>query len=1103
MKNARDIMPKTRYCDILCFVETWMFNDFKLAPLWLQNYNIVSSKATKDFTKGRSKGGIIIALSKDLYEYKVLKKCDEFVIIFVSLTDSNLKFILVVVYFNPIGDIKSYLNNLYENVNDASILYPNSPIYIGGDYNARIGNLNTVDEDILIGTNVNNCERKSNDMFVNTRGRACIERLSNNGFIVLNGRSVSDRPAAYTYYGARGFSVIDLVVCDIANLNTVKDFKVLDIPTLSDHLPISLSIICTIKYIGNNNHNRNYVKWNKIHKQKYVSALVPLSLDINSSSIDIADYNLKYNIKTAADKAGMKKRTFTVSRTYKTPWFDKECQRLKRNIKKCIRKAKKSNFNEIDKSLILQSKSNYKKTISKKRSLYESKVTREFGNCRNSTEFWTVVNKYRNKYKSNTNEISRTIWQNYFTDQYPARSIFYVDLIDVRHPYLDADITLEEIDFSLNNCKLKKTPGSDGIQNEFFKNLSPNYRIFIKDFFNKILYEETIPLSWSELLVCMLHKKGNTKNPDNYRTISLVNSITKIFTFILYNRLTVWANHSKVLPESQSGFRKSRGCSDNIFILNAMINIRLCKPKQKLFTFFIDFIKAFDSVNHNLLWSKLFKLGVSSKIIRIIKNLYDKAVISIIGKDGITEKIELTQGVLQGEILSPLLFALFISDIDEFFYENNARGVSINHAKEIISIAYADDLILLSDCVQNLISKIKILEEYCRLNKLAVNKSKSKIMIFHKGKLKRLPIFIYEGESIEVAKEFSYLGITFSSSGLFNKNLQLKLNSSRAAIKAINYIIHACKSESWQSNNNLFKALSSSILLYSSENWGLRYLKEIDKFQTTFFKLLLNLPKYCPNYALKIETNCLPLSWSLLRNTLNWLNKIHSMEDYRLPKICLYKLVDISTKKNCTINSKYNWIMQLNEILETYKLFDNITILNLANFIESKETILEKYRLAIETVNWHRLEVTENMQIYKTVAFSSGLNTLLLQKFDLYSLRLLIQIRLLTNSLGRIWFEQTYHRFYLNENCEICYQPGSGGIMHFLADCPAFTSLRMKMISSIKLGKHKLEVNNSTNYRDVFIAVLSDCSYNNVKVFINYVRCAFKLREKILNHESC
>ena len=97
----------------------------------------------------------------------------------------------------------------------------------------------------------------------------------------------------------------------------------------------------------------------------------------------------------------------------------------------------------------------------------------------------------------------------------------------------------------------------------------------------------------------MLHKKGSQNDPETYRGIALINSCAKLFTLVLLERMTVHCENNNILPERQAGFRRLRSCTDNIFILNSIIQIHL---RLKVFVAFVDFKSAFDTINHNLLW---------------------------------------------------------------------------------------------------------------------------------------------------------------------------------------------------------------------------------------------------------------------------------------------------------------------------------------------------------------------------------------------------------------------------------------------------------------------------------------------------------------------
>ncbi|XP_050509001.1 uncharacterized protein LOC126886189 [Diabrotica virgifera virgifera] len=147
----------------------------------------------------------------------------------------------------------------------------------------------------------------------------------------------------------------------------------------------------------------------------------------------------------------------------------------------------------------------------------------------------------------------------------------------------------------------------------------------------------------------MIHKKGSIDNPSNYRGIALMSCVEKIFTQVLLNRLNEWTDNNNIIPEIQSGFRKHRSCTDNVFVLNSIIQSRLRLKKRKVFVAFVDYNRAFDSVSHNLLWQKLYNIGVSGRIILLLRNIYNEASMQVAASDGFTSQLDISAGVLQGE----------------------------------------------------------------------------------------------------------------------------------------------------------------------------------------------------------------------------------------------------------------------------------------------------------------------------------------------------------------------------------------------------------------------------------------------------------------------
>ncbi len=284
---------------------------------------------------------------------------------------------------------------------------------------------------------------------------------------------------------------------------------------------------------------------------------------------------------------------------------------------------------------------------------------------------------------------------------------------------------------------------------------------YLKDLFNTIYEEGSFPAEWSESIIVPLHKKGSRDEPNKYRAISLISSISKIFTNILNKRLTSWCEENDVIIESQAGFRRNYSTVDNIFNLQAVIQKYLCKKRGRMYVFFIDFFKAFDSCVHDNLWRCLIRKGIKddSKFLNIFKSMYSNLRSCVKVKDGLTRFFNCSIGTKQGCVSSPLIFSLFINDLADFLKVKCENGVFINdNTDDIYAFLFADDIASTADTKQNLQRQINCIEQFCSLTGMKINVEKSKIMVFRNaGALRSYEKWFYNGEQIEVVQNYKYL----------------------------------------------------------------------------------------------------------------------------------------------------------------------------------------------------------------------------------------------------------------------------------------------------------------------------------------------------------
>ena len=191
------------------------------------------------------------------------------------------------------------------------------------------------------------------------------------------------------------------------------------------------------------------------------------------------------------------------------------------------------------------------------------------------------------------------------------------------------------------------------------KALSIYYYQYTYGYLIQILNTGIIPTAWVEGLIIPLYKnKGDSLNVDNYRPITLLSCLGKLFTAVLNNRLNIFLEDLDILKENQAGFRQAYSTSDHIFALNSIIEL-LRHQKQKIYCTFIDFSKAFDSVWRVGLWQKLINSHINGKFLTVIKNLYHNIKSCVTVNNERSPFFESYCGVRQGENLSPVCSPYF------------------------------------------------------------------------------------------------------------------------------------------------------------------------------------------------------------------------------------------------------------------------------------------------------------------------------------------------------------------------------------------------------------------------------------------------------------
>ena len=333
-----------------------------------------------------------------------------------------------------------------------------------------------------------------------------------------------------------------------------------------------------------------------------------------------------------------------------------------------------------------------------------------------------------------------------------------------KETYLNADITLSEIDSVISNLVNGKAPGLDGITNECLKKGKVFISPLLCNLFNKILESGTYPDSWCNACIVPIHKNGSTEDPDNYRGISLLSCISKIFTKIINKRLLKWAIENHKMYEEHGGFRKGKSTADHIFILQSLNSKYISKKKGRCYNIFVDFSKAFDTVPHLHMFYRMINEGLHGRVMNVLQNMYIKLK-SCVYSGCLSEYFQCSVGTRQGCILSPFLFIFYLNEYIMMNKENHCKDVYVDeNFHNVNMLLYADDLVLIGDTIGNVQKSLNVLSNFCKKWGLRVNMIKTKMIVYRNGGIiKRNEKCYLDGREIENVKHYKYLGVLFSS----------------------------------------------------------------------------------------------------------------------------------------------------------------------------------------------------------------------------------------------------------------------------------------------------------------------------------------------------
>ncbi|XP_070162472.1 golgin subfamily A member 6-like protein 22 [Polyergus mexicanus] len=500
--------------DIIGLTETWVEEG-----TWKKISNRLSNKyewkcipATRENIKGRARGGIITAISKDLKEVKVRE-------INKGAMETNL-----IYNKNRWRVITLYSQNIEETLEKLMEFLPlkeekEEYLMIGGDFNAR-----TEEEGGPIRTGEKEEEelRRSKDKVVNKEGRIMINKIKERGWMILNGSY--EKEGEWTYIEEMGPSVIDYVVMNEKAIEEVKKIEEGN-RTESDHIPVEGELE------GIERRNRKRSDRIEIERSVWTEEGIEYYHEKCEgwTCTQTKNGEIWREIENKVNNSILKIRKKIIPwKIGRREWHSKEWREKKRELRKELRRMKKGKINREE---YIGKRREYKIWCDNEKKKHEKEEEKKIKLIRTEEKAWKYINKYRKKREKIDENIDLESWNSHFMELLGGtkeRRIMEEDRREEegigKNKQEVEEITKEELMKQLKRLKRGKAPGENGIENEAWRLMPKEIREVFLKLLNKIWKEGRMPEEWNKGLISPIYKKGEKRDVRNYRGVTLMDT---------------------------------------------------------------------------------------------------------------------------------------------------------------------------------------------------------------------------------------------------------------------------------------------------------------------------------------------------------------------------------------------------------------------------------------------------------------------------------------------------------------------------------------------------------------------------------------------------
>jgi hypothetical protein len=766
-------------------------------------------------------------------------------------------------------EIEDFYDQLSIAINE---MEKNSWLIILGDFNAKIGKSNGNESEVVGPFGLG--ER-------NDRGEMLLNFARSRELFISNTQFKKRLNRRWTWHLGRAWNEIDYIITRKSQKNLVTDVSVVNnFKFNSDHRLLRMKIRLGIKPTKKFQHPSK-----KVVVQKDESKVLKFNRNLQERLLpkSVEDIQKKYNnfcdgVLESAEVFRVKKVNKNIIITVKTRKEIDKREMMKRQRFESV--EKNSEFKKQRKKTIkLIRKDVHEHEIQQiQKAIEEGNSLRTARNGYAPNKCWISQLKNQDNVivsnRSEVVEVAAKFYENLYKSTMSEEEVLrsQPELQDENDEY--DKVTMGEIEFALASMKNDKATGSDEISSDLFKICDKNGLQSLVDLFNEILETEDIPSQWFESTIILIHKKGDRKDLSNYRPITLTSHIYKLFMKVLLNKVSEELDQQQ--PSNQAAFRKGFSTTDHLFVMNQLIE-KSREFNKPLVCAFVDYSKAFDSVEHPFLWVALKEQGMPLKLIRILKKIYENSRARI-KMETYSRWFKIERGIKQGDPFSPKAFNAALERIFKKINWQN-RGLKIDKTM-ICELRFADDVVLISDNEQNIASMMSDVFQESKVAGLSPNVEKTKIFS-NTGVVE----ILVNGQKFTATDDYIYLGQVTSFNETEGKQIDARISSAWKSFWGLKKFfksflpLHLKKS--------LFDACVLPVFTYGAQTWTQSEdnMKKLEVAQRSMERSMLHKKKKdrISNTKLRKSTKLKDVVSTAKELKWNWAGHVARYSEHRLP----------------------------------------------------------------------------------------------------------------------------------------------------------------------------------------------------------------------------